>query len=224
MNLRAFLIPGLGLNPQVLKKIELNGFELHYMRWINPQKDESLNNYALRISQLYNIPQDEDILILGHSFGGLLAQHLGIMFPRARIVLISTVKNASELPWKIRFLRHGYAYHLMSKRMILSTLSLWSSYHGYDEPELKQALISEVQSLDNEYFIWAYQQLIYWRGTQFSNTFLHIHGDRDRTFPIDNIFRCKVIPNGDHLMVYKKANMINQLISTFLATWDPPAY
>lgn len=214
---KAFLIPGLALNPEVTGNIELIGYEKIYIRWIDPAGEETLSSYAQRIIDIYQIPTEESILILGHSFGGLLAQEIALSRPLARLILVSTVKDRQEIPWKIRFLKHGFAYHLASKNIILKTLSIWGWYHGYDEPELEEALISEVESLSNEYLIWAYKQIIQWDGNPPSNEFLHIHGDMDKTFPIENISNCLSLSGGDHLMVYKRASEINHLIEPFIS-------
>jgi len=213
---KAFLIPGLALNPEVTGNIEMPDYEKIYIRWIDPAGDESMKSYAYRIIDIYQIPSDESILIVGHSMGGLLAQQIALIRPHARLILISTVKNAQEIPWKIRFLRHGFAYHLASKSLILKTLSLWGWYHGYNEPELQNALTSEVESLSNAYLIWAYKQIIHWNGLPLQNDFIHIHGDMDKTFPIENISNCLTLSGGDHLMIYKRAQEINNLISSYI--------
>ena len=214
---KAFLIPGLALNPEVTGNIELEGYEKIYIRWIDPAGEESLESYAQRIIEIYQIPENESIVLLGHSFGGLLAQQIASNRPLAKLILISTVKNSDEIPWKIRFLRHGFAYHLASKKLILRTLSLWGWYHGYDEPELHNALVTEMSSLSNEYLIWAYKQIIHWQGVPSKNEFIHIHGDMDKTFPIENISNCLSLSGGDHLMIFKRSSEINALIAPFLS-------
>jgi pimeloyl-ACP methyl ester carboxylesterase len=213
---KAFLIPGLALNPEVTGNIELEGYEKVYIRWIDPAGEESLESYAQRIIDIYQILENESIIILGHSFGGLLAQQIASVRPLARLILISTVKDSSEIPWKIRFLKHGFAYHLASKKLILRTLSLWGWYHGYDEPELHNAFVTEVSSLSNDYLIWAYKRIIHWEGIPTRNEFIHIHGDMDKTFPIENIGNCLTLSGGDHLMVFKRSTEINILIASFL--------
>ena len=219
---KAFLIPGLALNPEVTGNIELTGYQKVYIRWIDPAGEETLTSYAERIIDIYQIPAEESILILGHAFGGLLAQQIASVRPLARLILISSVKHSHEVPWKIRFLKHGFVYHLASKKIILRTLSIWGWYHGYDEPELHEALISEVESLSNDYLIWAYKHIIQWEGVPIQNELLHIHGDMDKTFPIENISNCLSLSGGDHLMIYKRASEINKIIETFISRSELP--
>lgn len=213
---KVFLIPGLALNPEIMGLLELPHFEKYYIRWIDPIGDESLASYASRIIQLYPFPSDGTFLLIGHSLGGILAQEIALSYPKARLVLISTVKDSNEIPWKIRFLRHGFAYHLASKDIILRTLSLWGWYHGYNEDMIVEALTSEVETLSNAYFIWAYKQIIHWEGHPLSNSYIHIHGDMDRTFPIQNIHNAIPVSGGDHLMIYKRASKITALIEGFI--------
>jgi len=211
------MIPGLALNPSVMGKLIVQGLPSTYIRWIEPEPEESMSQYATRIANLYRIERGLNHVFVGHSFGGLLAQHLGQLFPKSRVIILSSVKSNEELPRAIRFLRHGYAYHLASKTMIKRSFKLWGWYHGYKDNSLREALMEELDTLGDTYLIWAYKQLIYWKSLALGNPLLHIHGSRDKTFPVKNITRCKVIKGGDHLMVAKRCDLINQLIREFLS-------
>lgn len=210
-------MPGLSLSPTVYSKLDIEEYKPTYLRWMNPEKDESLDHYSQRLIDIYDIKDSSDTLLLGHSLGGIVMQTMATHLTKARIGVISSVKNRNEIPAKIRMLKYGYAYHLAGKSFIKATIDLWGGYHGYDSDELKQLLIDEVETLDNDYYIWAYKQIIYWEGLNIDLPVFHIHGTDDRTFPLDNIENATPIEGGDHLMVYKKAEEVSAAINKILS-------
>ncbi|MEL6124145.1 MAG: alpha/beta hydrolase, partial [Bacteroidota bacterium] len=180
---------------------------------MNPDSaDESMVTYMDRLKDVYSIDKDPNVVFIGHSLGGILAQELASHMDDVPVILISSVKGPDELPWHIRSLRHGYAYHLASKSFIKRTIPLWGGYHGYENQEVKDLLIDEVETLDNTYFIWAYKQAIYWEGALKNTVIQHLHGTVDRTFPIRNISDYTPIRGGDHLMVYKHGEILSEHI------------
>ena len=69
-----YLMPGMSANSLIFEKIEFpSDYTLHYLEWIDPSKDESLEDYAKRFSKL--IIHNDPILI-GVSFGGVLVQEI----------------------------------------------------------------------------------------------------------------------------------------------------
>jgi len=145
------MIPGLALNPSVMGEIVIPGATTSYIRWIEPVEEEALTDYAKRLSSIYKINLEDDNYFVGHSFGGLLAQHLGHSFPDSHVIIISSIKTATELPRALRFLRSGYAYHLATKSVIKRSFKLWGNYFGYDNALLQDALLEELETLDDAY-------------------------------------------------------------------------
>jgi hypothetical protein len=72
------------------------------------------------------------------------------------------------------------------------------------------------QHSDN-YLRWSLFQLSNWKGVQYLKTpIIHIHGEKDKTFPMNLVSEPLVVKNGTHVMVYNKAEEVSQLINNAL--------
>ena len=70
--IHVYLMPGMSANSLIFEKIKFpENFKLHKLDWINPDIDESIENYAKRLSE--KIVHKNPVLI-GVSFGGILVQ------------------------------------------------------------------------------------------------------------------------------------------------------
>src|SRR5215207_2664519 len=80
------------------KRIKLpEGYQPVYLDWITPEKDESLSHYAKRFSSL--IKHDDAFVLIGLSFGGMLACELARLRNPFKTIIISSVASSDELPW-----------------------------------------------------------------------------------------------------------------------------
>ena len=98
-------MPGMAANPKIFENIQLDAavFDLHYLSWDLPNKNESLQSYAARIAQ--RITHKNPVLV-GVSFGGILVQEIAKIIAVRKIIIISSVKSTQELPKKMIFAKH----------------------------------------------------------------------------------------------------------------------
>ena len=69
-----FFMPGMAANPKIFEFIKLpTNFKTHYLEWKMPIKNESISEYALRISKEI---KGNNIIIIGVSFGGIIVQEI----------------------------------------------------------------------------------------------------------------------------------------------------
>ena len=73
--IHVYLMPGMAASPEIFEHINLpeDQFEMHYLQWVIPCENESLSNYALRISGSI---KHFNCVLLGVSFGGVLVQEI----------------------------------------------------------------------------------------------------------------------------------------------------
>ena len=96
--MKAYFISGLGADKKAFQKIKLpSGYESVYLDWIPPQKNESLGNYARRFSSL--IKNDDAFILIGLSFGGMLASEIARLRRPMKTIIISSLASSNELPW-----------------------------------------------------------------------------------------------------------------------------
>jgi pimeloyl-ACP methyl ester carboxylesterase len=210
-----YLMPGLGLNHHIFDQLSFRSGNVYYLNWLEPQVDESLSSYTRRLSQMINKGRNPLVLI-GHSFGGVLVQELHRLIQADKLVLISTIHSPQELPFQLRLLKYTRLHRLIRTDVLKCSVRLWGGKHGYDTPELKALFRQSAGQLSHYYFRWAVEQIVCWTTVPTPCTVLRIHGTADKTFPFQRIGGASAIEKGDHLAVYKHGPLISHLIDGFL--------
>jgi len=215
-----YLIPGLGFDSQIFGKLQLDGYEINYIEWIKPlDEKESIEVYALRMAGAIK-KTDKPIVLIGHSFGGVIAQEIAQHKKIEKIILISSIKSKSENRPSFKAIAPFNLQRFFTKRLTLSTFNFWGKYYGYETKEDQDLFRSMVDKNSDEYLQWALMQLSKWNGIPKSKTpIFHIHGDKDKTLPFKLIKDpVEIVEDAGHIMVYKKPKLISQLILEELKT------
>ena len=81
-----YLLSGLGADKRVFDCLDLSGFKLNHIVWIDPLDNETIEDYAQRL--LLQIPASRPTL-MGVSFGGIMAIIQGTSDRICRPVLLT---------------------------------------------------------------------------------------------------------------------------------------
>ncbi|MDX2245507.1 MAG: alpha/beta hydrolase [Bacteroidia bacterium] len=204
-----YAIPGLGTDERIFSRLNLP-FPIHFLKWPEPIPHESLRDYSLRMAE--QISDKEPVVILGVSFGGIIAQEISLFRPVAKILLISGILSPEELPLHFSIMRILPLYRLSRGKWRIYTLSYWSRLFGiYDKEE--QALLKAIfQTFSDNYRMWAIRQLVGWKGVKTPVEIARLHGNRDRVFPIRKTKNPDILKNGNHFMIYQEAALISEWV------------
>src|SRR5205085_77479 len=112
---KVYFISGIGADKRVFSFLDLSFCEPIYVDWIQPFKNESLESYALRLRQ--TIPQTAPVIV-GISFGGMLATEMAKADPNLHAIIISSNKTADEFPKYLRLGRYFPFYKWMPGKMM----------------------------------------------------------------------------------------------------------
>ncbi|MFK7948011.1 MAG: alpha/beta hydrolase [Saprospiraceae bacterium] len=212
--MKIYLIPGLGYTHRIYEKMSLNDFDVTYLNWIEPKRNETIQNYAKRLFK--DLPKtNEKIVLIGHSFGGIISQVIAEYQSINTIILLSSIQSRIEMPLFFKMVKPFRFYHFFTKEISIKTVKYWGENHGF-ETEKERELFSEmVGSYSNNYLQWALKTLSNWQTPNISKTtkIVQIHGTNDKTFPIQFIKNADVIiEDGSHVMVYKQSEKIRDVI------------
>jgi hypothetical protein len=203
-------MPGMSANSLIFEKIKFpENFKLHKLDWINPDIDESIENYAKRLSE--KIVHKNPVLI-GVSFGGILVQEISKIVKVDKLIIISSIKCNKEMPSHMKFGKITKSYKLLPVKWINDFESLISFVLG---PKIKKRvdLYRKYLSVrDENYLSWSLREMIEWKQSKPLKNIIHIHGTKDLVFPTLYIKNFIEVPRGDHAMILKRAEWINQNI------------
>lgn len=210
--MKIYQVSGLGANQNAFKYLKFDSnFEVEFLPWIQPEPQENLEHYAQRMAE--NIPTNEDFILMGLSFGGLVVQEMNRFLDPTINILISTVKDRSELPLFMRFSAKTSAHKLIPPSFLSSDKGL--SYAFFRK--LYSAKMPDLQEFfeyrDPKYLTWSIDQIVNWKNHVDMKPYLHLHGDKDIVFPFSYIHDAVKIEGGNHLMVLHKARKISLVIN-----------
>lgn len=212
-----YCIPGLGLSPEIFKHLRLEVEAVHYLSWLPPEYKESLESYVQRMAQGI-APHPKRLVLIGHSFGGVIAQELSKILEVEHIILISSVKAKKEKNMGINVLMRAFPVHrLVTQKIITQSFKSWGSKHGYDTEEAQAVFLRAAATHSNYYFRWATSKIIAWESKNVVTPITHLHGTRDKTFSFKRILHpVLAVEGGTHFMVFNKAHLISRLINETL--------
>jgi len=200
-------MPGMCANPLIFERIKLSSnFKPHYLNWISPLKNESLQNYVIRLSKYI---KHKDSILVGVSFGGVIVQELSKILKFKKVVIISSVKSNKELSNSMKFAKKTKSYKLLPVTWLNDFESLLAFVLG---PKIKRKvnLYRKYLSVrDENYLKWAIREMVNWNQTSPLKGVIHIHGTYDLVFPVLNIKNYIPVERGDHTMILKRADWLN---------------
>lgn len=216
-----YLIPGLGFDHRIFSQLDLGDYVFKYIDWIKPMDiSESIDAYALRMASEIQ-KTDLPIVLIGHSFGGVMAQEIAQLKTVEKVIILSSIKSQSENRPSFRAIAPFNLQRFFSKKLTLSTFRFWGKYYGYETKEEQDLFRSMVDANSDEYLQWALLQLSKWKGIKNPKSpVFHIHGDNDKTLPFKFIKDpVHIIEGGGHIMLYKQPKLISKLILEEIKTY-----
>lgn len=210
-----YFMPGMAANSSIFRKIQLpkDQFEQHLLEWFVPDKNMSLSDYALKMSEQI---KHENAVLLGVSFGGMLVQEMAKHKSVKKVIVVSSVKHESELPKRMLFAKYTKIHKLLPTG-IINNMELLVKYAFGETVTKRLALYEEYLSIRDKYYIdWSIDQIVNWKSTYCPDCLVHIHGEKDNVFPIANIKDCIHVKNGTHTMIIHRAKWFNEHLPTII--------
>ena len=204
-----YLMPGLAASALIFERIVLpkDTFEIHLLEWEIPLQNESLPNYAKRITQKI---KHENPVLVGVSFGGILVQEIAQHIKARKVIIISSVKSNAEFPLRLKLAKTTKAYKLIPMSLILNIETLAQFSFGEKVNQRLKLYKKFLSVRDIGYLTWAVEQVVLWERTVVDEKVIHIHGDMDDVFPIKNIKDCIMVKGGTHIMILNKYKWLNE--------------
>lgn len=118
-----YFMPGLAANASIFERISLpeDQFDTYFMEWEIPLDNETLSEYAQRISK--KVIHENPVLV-GVSFGGILVQEMAQFLNPSKIIIISSVKSNLEFPTAFKLAKQTKAYKLIPTSLIENVYNL----------------------------------------------------------------------------------------------------
>jgi len=205
-----YCIPGTGVDERLFSKIDFGKHEVRHVHWIIPHRRESLEAYALRLSE--QIDTSKPFVLVGVSFGGMLCATLMAHLHPQRVFLISSSKCRAELPPKIRFMKIFPFYRLLPDVAFTRAATLSRRIFGFRGAEESRLFEDMLKSAPKGFYSRAVDCIVRWDAKVFRPGIVHIHGTHDKVLPLSFVKADYVIEGGSHNMLRTHSEEISGII------------
>jgi len=208
-----YFISGVGTSKKLFNFLDLSFCNPVFVEWLKPLKDESLQQYALRIKE--TIP-DKSPVIVGVSFGGMLASEIARADSTAKIIIISSNKTSDEFPKYLHIGNYFPIYkwvpdNLLKRKRIFTQFVFGAK--GVEQKKLHRVLLQEN---DIPLTQWSIGAILNWKSTTAPKNITHIHGTADTLLPYKLVKADYTIKGGTHMMIMDRANEIVSILKKLL--------
>lgn len=212
-----YIFSGLGADERAFKRLDFSGFKPHFIEWETPEKFESLEIYAQRL--ISQIP-DKNPLLMGLSFGGIMAIEVAKQLQARNIILLASAKTKKELPFYYRWTGIIGLQKLMPSKLMMQS-NFFTNWLFSISSEADKKLLKEIlDDTDPAFFNWAIDKIVNWKNAEPPKKYVHIHGTADRIFPIQFVSCDFEIKNGGHFMTLDKAEEVSSILKEILQKID----
>lgn len=208
-----YCISGLGTDEQVFRNISLPDIRFVHLQWQQHEHKESLASYSARMALQITEP---DPIIIGLSFGAMIGIEIARQQSVKKLIIISGVKTSRELPRWMRVAGKWQMHKWFPVRSNVLTERYDNRMLGITTDEEKQIANAYRKALDKKFQAWAIDRILTWKNEWYPEHTVHIHGEKDKMFPLKNIDASHIINNGTHMMIYNRATEINACLMNYL--------
>lgn len=205
-----YCISGLGADHRIFQKLDIPGTKLVHVPWAEYDKHDEMSCYAQKMA--YQIKEEAPI-VLGVSFGGMLATEMKIQNPQQKTIIVSSAKSKNELPQMGGFLQFMVKSKLVPYGLAKTPNKYTFRLFGAETEEEKHLLAGILHDSDAHFLKWASKAMIEWHNETVPEGITHIHGTADRIIPVEKVHADYLIDGGGHIMIYNRAEEIRRLIA-----------
>lgn len=208
-----YMLPGLANNHTIFSQLNLPNVNIVHVPWVEPLEEESIEAYAHRLCAYITTANP---ILIGLSFGGMMAMEIAKHIPVKKIILISSAKGKKEIPVYLRFLGKTGLQHFVPPSFILTPTPISYWFFGLKEKAHKQKLAYILQHSSHSIYKWSLNALLQWQNTSIPSNLVHIHGTADRILPLRFVKANYTIKGGGHFMVFSHAQQVSAVLQQAL--------
>jgi pimeloyl-ACP methyl ester carboxylesterase len=208
------LFPGLGADHRLLAPQRDAFPQLCVPPWIPPRKNESLPDYAARMTETVAPSRDVPLVLGGVSFGGMLAYEMARRLKPDAVVLIASCRSPAGL---------RLAFRVGRPLLPWIPLCAWSVAKLFSTPVVrirlgvpptqKDMAVRMFKESDSRFMHWTLHAILHWDPTPLDGVrVFQIHGGRDPLIPVRRVQPDRIIPDGGHMINVSHAEEVNYFI------------
>ena len=206
-------LSGLGADERAFQKLKLD-HEFVPIKWVIPIQKESLKSYALRLAD--QIDTTQPFVILGLSFGGMLASEICKILNPSLTILVSSASTRKELPAYFAVVRLLGLAQMVPAKLFKPPAWIMRRYFRLKRNP-NRALVKEIMADSDPVFLkWAIGAMMKWKNSEMPENVLRIHGNNDPVL-INRKLPGSITIGKGHLIIFDQAERISEVVNGHVA-------
>lgn len=210
-----YYISGLGADERIFAKLKIEGCRLVHIPWPHHEQTDNMASYAEKVSQL--IPETDPI-ILGVSFGGMLATEIAKFRRTRKTIIISSAKNFREKPPMPYTVKRLICSGIIPAKLYEIPNPVVYRLFGVESDEDREVLRKIILDTDGKLAKLSMECIAKWENEVVPEHIIHIHGRNDKLIIPDSIFANYWVEDGGHMMIYNRAELVSSFIQKEIET------
>ncbi|MEL7003936.1 MAG: alpha/beta hydrolase [Bacteroidota bacterium] len=211
--MRIYAFGGLGVDEKVFEHFRIDG-DLIVVKWMTPQPKESLSNYVKRL--LPEIDTTEPFILLGVSFGGIVAVELSHILRPEKTIIISSITSVKELPVLYRWVGKIDIISWLPDSLLKPPPMIMNWLFGVSKKKDKALLAQIMKDTDTVFLRWASDKIMHWDNRKEPPNLIRIHGDKDHVLPMVKVAEKIILEGGGHFAIVTHTDKINIIINKLI--------
>ncbi len=213
---RIVFISGLGADKTAFAKLGDLGYQKVYAKWLIPERGEHISSYALKMIKKHNIHTDD--ILVGLSFGGLVAQQIAFLNGNKKVILVSSFLSKENLPSYLKFALTTGLYRFSPKKQFDFINKKIAEKLNSGHLPSRQVLLNMLEKSDMNLVKWSVHQIATWKPISNPNFKLYsLQGTNDLLVKQWETKNKTVIENGTHFMVHDRSTEVTAIINDILS-------
>jgi len=213
--MKVYCISGIGADGRVFDTLQIDAEKIT-INWEPTTNSESLKAYAKKLSR--QIDTNEKFVLLGVSYGGMLAIEMNKFITPMKTILISSVVKPKQIPLWIRLVGKTGLINLIPTFMFTVPTGFLIWYFGIKDDVARNRIREILKNIDRKFTKQSIRKLMTWHNDFEPDNIVCIHGDQDRLLPANPNVSNHMIKNGGHFMIVQRAAEISRVVNQLLRT------
>lgn len=176
---RVWVLPGMGADSRIFRSFKFP-WSATFLEWLDPKDGESISSYSDRLLDEHDIATND--LILGYSFGGIIAQDWASRNKVQRVVLLSSLHHKSAVRPFFRLLSLTGLLRWAPKDRVMKFIFFLARLNSKPSSHLDLTL-EMMEQFDDRYYRWVLKQVLSWNHPTPLCPIDVIQGEFDPVFP-----------------------------------------
>ena len=207
---RVWVLPDMGADSRIFKSFRFP-WNATYLEWIEPLQNESLSAYADRLLDRY--PIQENDLLFGYSFGGIVAQDWASRNKVQRVVLLNSLHHEAKLRPLYRNLASTGVLNWAPEGSIIKIIKFIVRLNSQPSRTL-DLMLETMEQFECQYYRWVLKAVLKWERPTPLAPVDTILGELDPVFTLQkpSTDRFWILEGATHLSFSSHSTQISNLL------------